>query len=77
MVYASSRKQKSVTESPTESELVALMDNVGLVELFEEFVSFIANDTIPKPVVYQDSTSGITLVTKDMVSFEQRTCGQK
>lgn len=34
LVFAASRKQKCVTKSPTDSELVALTDNIGFVELF-------------------------------------------
>jgi hypothetical protein len=64
MVFAASRKQKCMTKSPTESELVALTDNLGFVELFEEFVSFITNRDTVVPIIYQDSTSVITLVTK-------------
>ena len=64
LVYAASRKQKCVTKSPTESELVALTDYIGLVELFAEFVAFITNSPVQIPVIYQDSTSVITLVTK-------------
>jgi hypothetical protein len=41
LVYSSSRKQACVTKSPTESELVALSNNIGLVELFHEFVTFL------------------------------------
>jgi hypothetical protein len=63
LVYASSRKQKCVTKSPTESELVALTDNLGLTELFHEFVEFIMASQIKMPVVYQDSTSVIQMVT--------------
>jgi hypothetical protein len=39
MVLTASRKQKCVTKSPTESELVALTYHIGLAELFKEFVS--------------------------------------
>jgi hypothetical protein len=65
LVFAASRKQKCVTKSPTESELVALTDNIGFIELFEEFFSFIVNreEKMP-PLIYQDSTSVISLVTK-------------
>jgi hypothetical protein len=65
LVFAASRKQKCVTKSPTESELVALTDNIGFIELFEEFFSFIINqeEKIP-PLIYQDSTSVISLVMK-------------
>ncbi len=37
LVYSASTKQTSVTKSPTESELVALTDFMGSVELFNEF----------------------------------------
>jgi hypothetical protein len=63
LVYASSRKQKCITKSPTESELVALMDNISLVELFHEFLEFITADTINKPTVFQDCTAVVQLVT--------------
>jgi hypothetical protein len=56
LVYASSKKQGCVTKSPTESELVALTDNIGLVELFTEFVTFLVNDKIA-------SSSVVSLVT--------------
>jgi hypothetical protein len=62
-VYASSKKQGCVTKSPTESESVALMDNIGLMELFEELVTFLVNDKIATPVIYQDSSLVVSLVT--------------
>jgi hypothetical protein len=65
LVFAASRKQKCVTKSPTESELFALTENIGFVELFEEFFSFIVNrEKKMPPLIYQDSTSVISLVTK-------------
>jgi hypothetical protein len=64
-VFAASWKQKCVTKSPTESELVALIDNIGFVELFEDFFSFILNqEKKMPPLIYQDSTSVISLVMK-------------
>jgi hypothetical protein len=63
LVYASSKKQHCVTKSPTGSELVALMDNIGIVELFDEFITFLVNDKIPTPVIHQDSSSVVSLVT--------------
>jgi hypothetical protein len=51
------------SKSPTEAELVALSDNVGFVELFHEFVTFILNCKIEVPMVYQDNTLVISLVT--------------
>jgi hypothetical protein len=37
---------------------------LGLVELFHEFVSFLFGQPIPLPIIYQDSTSVISLVTR-------------
>jgi hypothetical protein len=64
VVYVASRKQKCVTKSPTEAELVGLTDNLGLIVLFHEFVSFLVGKRAALPIAYQDSTSVITLVTK-------------
>ena len=64
MVFAASQKQKCITKSPTESELVGLMDNVSFIELFEEFFRFITHTEKQTPLIYQDSTSVILLVTK-------------
>lgn len=50
-------------ESPMESELVALTDNIGFVELFEEFFCFLTN--IGSPVVL----SFIMTVTIHMFCF--------
>jgi hypothetical protein len=63
-VYFGSRKQICVSKSPTEAELVALSDNLALVELFSEFVAFVTDSKEIKPVIYQDSTSVITMVTE-------------
>jgi hypothetical protein len=62
LVYPSSKKQACVTKSPIESELVALLDNIGLVELFHEFITFLVSEKLSTPIIYQDSTSVITLV---------------
>ena len=64
LIFIASRKQKCMTKSPTESELVALTDYIGLVESFAEFVSFITNSPVQIPVLFQDSTSVISLVMK-------------
>ena len=63
VVYVSSRKQKCMTGSPTEAELVGLTDNLGIVGLFREFVSFFNGEQAKVPIVYQDSTSVISLIT--------------
>jgi hypothetical protein len=52
-----------MTKSPTESELVALADNVVFIESFEEFLSFYCFEE-RKPIIYQDCTSVVDLVTK-------------
>ena len=51
-------------KSPTESELVAYSDKLGLVELFHEFMCFLMGKRVVLPIVYEDSTSVISLVTK-------------
>jgi len=62
-VYASSKKQGCVTKSHRESELVGLTDNFGLVELFEEFITFLVKEKIATSIIYQDSSSVVSLVT--------------
>lgn len=64
LVYAASKKQKCMCKSPTEAELVALTDNLGLIELFHEFLQFVTNGPVPVPLVYQDCNAVISLVTK-------------
>jgi hypothetical protein len=54
LVYVSSRKQKCMSKSPTEAELIALTDNLGLVELFQEFVDYVTKKTTKTPVIFQD-----------------------
>jgi len=64
LLFAASRKQKCVSKSPTDSELIALSDNIQFVELFAEFMAFITNSEIEAPVIYEDCTAVITLVTE-------------
>jgi hypothetical protein len=64
LVYAPSKKEACVTKNPMESELVVLTDYIGLVELFEDFFSFIVNSKLSTPIVFQDRTSVVTLVTQ-------------
>jgi hypothetical protein len=63
LVYSASKKQACITKSPTESKLGALSDYVGFIELFHEFISSLVMEKLPIPIVYQDSTSVITLFT--------------
>ncbi len=58
-VHISWKKQQCMSKSQMDSELIGLTDNLGLVELFNEFVSFIAGTAVEIPIVYQDSTSVI------------------
>jgi hypothetical protein len=54
---------KESNRSPTESELVALTGNLRLVELFHEFLEFITAGKINKPIMFQDCTAVVQLVT--------------
>ena len=64
VVYVSSKKQKGMTKSPTKAELVGFLENLGVVELVEDLTCFITNRQELVPVIYQDSTSVISLITK-------------
>jgi hypothetical protein len=44
--------------------LVALLDNLGLVELIQELLCFVTSSKIETPLIYQDNTSVISLVTE-------------
>ncbi len=59
-----SQKQKCATMSPIESELVVLMDKVGVAELFADFFGFIVGKGAASQKIYQDSISVISLYTK-------------
>ncbi len=63
LAYASSQKQKCITKSPTESELFVLTDNLHLAKLFHEFLEFITAGKINKPIIFQDCTAVVQLVT--------------
>ena len=51
-------------KGPIKVELIALTDNLGLIELFQEFVEFISRQKIKAPMVYQDYNAVVMLVTK-------------
>jgi len=63
LAYVLSRKQKCMSKSPTEAELIALTDNVSLVELFKEFVEFLTMQNVETPIVYEDCNAVVSLVT--------------
>jgi hypothetical protein len=44
IVYVASKKQKCMSKSPTEAELIGLTDNLGLVEFFKEFVDYVTGE---------------------------------
>jgi hypothetical protein len=49
LAYVSSRKQKCMSKSPSEAELIGLLDNIGRVELFQEFLEFLMMREIKMP----------------------------
>jgi hypothetical protein len=62
VVYVSSKKQKCIAKSPTDAEVVALSDNIDLIDLFHEFAEFISNENVPIPMIYEDCKACIDLV---------------
>jgi hypothetical protein len=64
LAYVSSKKQKCMSKSPTEAELIALTDNLGLIELFREFLEFLTLSPVPMPTIYQDCSAVVSLVMK-------------
>jgi len=53
-----------MSKSPTEAELIALTDNLGFVELFQEFVEFLTMSKQKPATIYQDCSAVVTLVEK-------------
>jgi hypothetical protein len=64
LVYVSSKKQKCMSKSPTEAELIRLTNKLGFIELFQEFVEFLTGKKANAPIIYQDCSAVVTLVTK-------------
>jgi hypothetical protein len=64
LVYLSLKKQKCMSKSPMEAELIALTNNLGLIELFREFLEFVTQSPVPMPTIYQDCSAVVSLVTK-------------
>ncbi len=58
----SSKKKKCIAKSPTDTEVVALSDNIDLLDLFHEFAEFISNKKLPVPMIYEDCKACIDLV---------------
>jgi hypothetical protein len=66
LAYVASRKQKCMSKSLMEVDLIALTENLGLIELFQEFMEFVEFVTrwkVKTPMVYQDCNAVVTLVT--------------
>jgi hypothetical protein len=61
VVFISSKKQKCVAKSPTDAELIALSDNIDLLSLFKEFLEFICNGVVEKPIIFEDCKACIDL----------------
>jgi hypothetical protein len=40
------------------------MDNLGMIELFQEFVEFVLGKKVEAPLVYQDCNAVVSLVTR-------------
>jgi len=64
LVYVSSKKQKCISKSPTEAKLIGLTDNLGLIELFHEFVEVVTMKKVKPLTIYQDCNAVVMLVTK-------------
>jgi len=64
LVNVSSKKQKCMSKSPTKAELIRLMDNLGLIKLFHEFLGFLMMKKIDPLTIYQDCNAVVSLVTK-------------
>ncbi len=62
-IFVRSAKQKLVSKSSTEAELIALSDSAGQVIWTREFLTFQGYDIGPA-VIYQDNMSTIALVNK-------------
>jgi uncharacterized protein YndB with AHSA1/START domain len=63
-VLAASKKQRIVTKASTEAELVALSYMIALVENCDEFVRSLGYEDIISPLILQDNTSTIFMVTQ-------------
>jgi len=53
--------------------LISLTDNLGFIELFQEFVEFLIEKRVNTPIVFQDCSAVVTSVTKGEVSREPST----
>jgi Reverse transcriptase (RNA-dependent DNA polymerase). len=62
-IISFSKKQKIATKDSTEAEIVALSDMMVKIEWVIEFFKSFGIE-VPRPIVYQDNKSAITLVTR-------------
>jgi hypothetical protein len=62
VVYVASKKQKCIAKSPTDAEVIALSDNIDLLNLFHEFGEFLCNVKLQVPIIYEDCKACIDLV---------------
>jgi hypothetical protein len=49
-----------MSKSPMEVELTSLTDNLGFIELFQEFVEFLIEKRVNTPIVFQDCSAVVT-----------------
>lgn len=64
MVYVSSKKKRCMSKSPTDAELVGLTDNLGFMELLQEFMEFLIIQKQEVLKICQDCSAVETLVMK-------------
>jgi hypothetical protein len=64
VVFVSSKKQKCVAKSPTDAEVIALSNNIDLIKLFAEFLEFVRNGEVAKPIIFEDCKACIDLALK-------------
>jgi len=53
-----------MSKSLMEAELIGLTNNLGFIELFQEFVEFLTGKRVNIPIIFQDCSAVVTLVTK-------------
>jgi hypothetical protein len=68
-IYVSSKKQKTVSKSSTEAELIALSDNVGMILGISDFLDDLGIK-VSENVIFQDNTSAITMANSGVVKVD-------
>jgi hypothetical protein len=68
-VYVSSKKQKTVSKSSTEAELIALSDSVGVVLGIADFLVELGIN-VKENIIFQDNTSAILMATSGVAKLD-------